>query len=110
MDFSWRRGDQGMIIKLDMANAFDRVRHSFLEKVFCKLGMDATFIRWINICIASPWMTLLVNDRVAGFFKASKGLPQGCSLSPFLYIIMANALSRSLESERASLNLSGIRF
>lgn len=33
IDSSWQRGDQGMIINLDMENAFDRVRHKFMFQV-----------------------------------------------------------------------------
>lgn len=31
------KGDKGMLIKLDMANAFDRVKRSFLFEVMRKL-------------------------------------------------------------------------
>jgi hypothetical protein len=37
---SRERGDQGMIVKIDMANAFDRVRHSFLIAVLKKFGFN----------------------------------------------------------------------
>lgn len=43
-----------MIIRLDMSNDFDLVRHGFLLKVLKKMGVDETFIRWINLCISSP--------------------------------------------------------
>lgn len=38
LHFSIHRGDKGMTIKLDMANAFDRVGHSFLYEVMYKFG------------------------------------------------------------------------
>ena len=57
-DSSWRRGDEGMIIKLDMTNVFDRVIHSFLLKVLKNIGFDETFIKWISLCISSPWIAL----------------------------------------------------
>lgn len=99
-----------MIIKLDMANAFDGARHSFLLKVLKRMGLDETFIRWIGVCISSPWITPLVNGRVVGFFKASRGLRQGCPLSPFLYITMEDTLSRRLEKDRDSHLLPSIRY
>lgn len=64
-----------MIIELDMANAFDPVRDGFLLKVLRKMGLDETFIKWINLCITSPWVAPLVNGRAAAFFKASRSLP-----------------------------------
>jgi len=35
---------KGMVIKLDMVNAFDRVRHSFLFQVMERFGFNPSFI------------------------------------------------------------------
>jgi hypothetical protein len=48
------RKEKGMVIKLDLANAFDRVRHAFLFEVMNKFGFDLHFISWIKACIGSP--------------------------------------------------------
>jgi hypothetical protein len=53
--------DKGMIIKLDLANDFDRVRHNSLFQVMEKLVFTSPFINWIKACIASPWIAPLVN-------------------------------------------------
>jgi exonuclease III len=71
------RKDKGMIIKLDLANAFDRVNHNFLFEVMKKFGFDESFVNWIRACIGSPWIAPMVNGRVTSFFKASRGLRQG---------------------------------
>eukprot|EP00253_Pinus_taeda_P008466 PITA_08466 len=72
------RKEKGMVIKLDLANAFDRVRLSFLWEVLKKFGFGMGFLKWIHACIVDPWITPLVNGRAAGFFKALRGLRQGC--------------------------------
>ena len=43
-----------MVIKLDLENAFDRVRHDFLFTVMEKLGFSKAFISWVKAYIASP--------------------------------------------------------
>ena len=58
-----------MVIKLDLANAFDRVRHEFLFEVMRKFGFDSKFVKWIKSCISSPWIAPLVNGKVTNFFK-----------------------------------------
>lgn len=63
-----------MVIKLDLANDFDRVRHKFMFDVMDKLGFGQNFIKWIKACISEPWIAPLVNGRAADFFKATRGL------------------------------------
>jgi hypothetical protein len=102
------RKEKGMVIKQDLANAFDRVRHAFLFQVMNKFGFDFHFISWIKACIGSPWIAPLVNGKISGFFKASRGLRQGCPLSPLLYALQASALSYQLENAQINKDLMGL--
>eukprot|EP00253_Pinus_taeda_P021522 PITA_21522 len=52
---SINRKERGMIIKLDMANAYDRVDHQFLTEVLRKFGISNNFISIIMECISHPW-------------------------------------------------------
>eukprot|EP00253_Pinus_taeda_P025142 PITA_25142 len=106
---SCQRNEKGMVIKLDLANAFDRVRHEFLINVMKKLGFSLVFINWVNACIASPWIAPLVNGRSTDFFQASRGLRQGCPLSPLLYAIQASVLSYQLDHNQQTQTLPGLR-
>jgi hypothetical protein len=83
---SKRRKEKGMLIKLDMANAFDRVNRSFLIKSLHAFGFTPHFVHLITACIENPWIAPLVNGRPSNFFQARRGIRQGCPLSPFLYI------------------------
>jgi exonuclease III len=107
---SCQRKEKGMIVKLDLANAFDRVRHSFLFAVMSKLGFHSQIINWIKACISSPWIAPLVNGRSAPFFQASRGLRQGCPLSPLLYAIQASVLSFQLDNCLQQKSLVGIKI
>ena len=68
------RKQQGMAIKLDMANAFDRVNHSFLFEIMSKFEFSKRFVRWVKSYISGMWMTPLVNGRPTKFFQATRGL------------------------------------
>eukprot|EP00253_Pinus_taeda_P007185 PITA_07185 len=102
------RKERGMIIKLDMANAFDRVNHHFLREVLRKFGISNNFISIIMECITHPWIAPLINGRPSNYFRSSRGLRQGYPLSPFLYIIMAETLSIHLEKLRKQKDITGI--
>ena len=104
------RKQQGMAIKVDMANAFDKVNHFFLFEIMHRMGFSANFIRWIKACISRPWIAPLVNGRPNGFFQGSQCLRQGFSLSPFLYLIVAESLSKKLEALQNNGELKGLRI
>jgi hypothetical protein len=82
--------EKGMIIKLDLTNDFDRVRHNFLFKVMEKFSFAPEFIRWIKDSIRLPWIAPLLNGRATKFFKATRGLRKGYPLSLLLYAIQAS--------------------
>eukprot|EP00253_Pinus_taeda_P003797 PITA_03797 len=68
------------------------------------------FINLIKACMEKIWIAPMINGRPANFFLATRGLRQGCPLSPFLYILMADSLSRKLTSEKHKGCLPGIKI
>eukprot|EP00253_Pinus_taeda_P023887 PITA_23887 len=106
---SKQRKEKGMLVKLDMASAFDRVDRSFICKVLMAFGFSQQFINLINSCIGNPWIALLVNGRPTNFFQTQRGIKQGCPLSPSLYILMAESLSRKLAEEKSRGNIPGLK-
>ena len=99
-----------MLIKLDMKNAFDRVKLPFLYVVLLSFGFCSEFVSLIKACNDGPWLAPLVNRRPTYFFKASGGIRQGCPMSPFLYILMAETLSRKLIGDKEAGIIPGIRI
>ena len=107
---SYRKKEKGMVVKLDLASAFDRVKHDFLFATMRNFGFSQNFIGWVKACISAPWIAPLVNGRPTNFFQASIGLRQGCPLSPVLFIIQASVLSFQLNRRLQNRSLSGIRI
>ena len=65
---SHQRKEQGMLIKLDMTNAFDWVKLSFLFKVLLAFGFNFEFVNLIKACIENPWIALLINGKSTNYF------------------------------------------
>lgn len=57
-----------------------------------------------------PWIFPLVNGIPGPPFQSSTGLRQGCPLSPYLFILMAESFSKALDYKRRTGLITGIKF
>lgn len=100
--------EEFMAIKMDMSKAYDRVEWCFLETLLERFGFDRVWVRWIMACVNSVSYSVLLNGASHGFIKPERGLRQGDPLSPFLFILCAEALMNCLNNSVASGLLHGI--
>jgi exonuclease III len=80
-------------IKLDMSKVYDRVKWAFLEAVMTKLGFATRWIKMVMECIRTVKYSIVVNGNPVGNIIPTRGLKQGDPLSPYLFILCAEALS-----------------
>jgi hypothetical protein len=87
---------RGAILKIDLSKAFDRVNWSYLRLLLTHLGFEVPFIKWVMACITWVSFAVLINGVASPFFQSECGLRQGFPLSPLLFLLVAEGLSRAL--------------
>ena len=97
-------------IKTDMSKAYDRVEWSFLEVLFQRMGFAERWIQWIMLCIRSVSYTILLNGKTYGRITPERGIRQGDPLSPFLFILCAEALVHVMNRAELQGNITGMRL
>ncbi|KAL1217921.1 putative mitochondrial protein [Cardamine amara subsp. amara] len=60
-------------------------------------------------CVSLVTYSVLVNDNSHGFIKLERGIEQGDPLSPFLFILCAEALVNILNKAEGRGSLNGVR-
>jgi hypothetical protein len=83
-------------LKLDFAKAYDSVRWEFLSAMMLALGCGPRFTETVMKLHRSARATVVCQGEPSAFFSLGRGVRQGCPLAPFLFTIVAEALSQLL--------------
>ncbi|KAL4353692.1 hypothetical protein GQ457_06G031150 [Hibiscus cannabinus] len=105
-----RKKLRGVVFKIDFSRAYDTVNWNFLISIMKKMNFGDKWCDWIYKCISSASISVLVNGVPTDRFSIARGLRQGCSLSPTLFNIVGEALSRLLSKAVEVGLFSGFRI
>jgi len=84
----------------DISKAFDTLDWKFLLVVLTQFGISVVFVQWILAILQSARLSILVNAKAVGLFSCTRGVRQGDPLSPLLFCLAEEVLSRALSAAR----------
>jgi hypothetical protein len=94
--FLHREKEPRVMLKLDIARAFDSVSWGFLMEVLRKVGFGPRFRELVSILLSTASTRVLLDGEPGPPIWHRRGLRQGDPLSPSLFVLMMNSLNRLL--------------
>ncbi|GJS67889.1 RNA-directed DNA polymerase, eukaryota, reverse transcriptase zinc-binding domain protein [Tanacetum coccineum] len=97
-----------LLFKVDFEKAFDSVNWNFLMNTMAQMGFGVKWRKWIYACLSSASVSIHINGSPSKEFPMKRGLRQGDPLSPFLFLIVAEALQVMITDLCNKYNYRGI--
>lgn len=94
------------ILKIDIQKAYDSVEWTFLEQVLIGLNFLAFFIKWIMTYVRIVSYSIVINGTPTPSFPAKKRVRQGDPMSPFLYVLAMEYITRLLHTLKEKPNFN----
>ncbi|XP_030478283.1 uncharacterized protein LOC115695353 [Cannabis sativa] len=99
-----------MAIKIDMHKAYDRLEWIFLKKVLGAFGFSVDFVNLIMQCVTTVSYSVLLNGKPLKRIRPGRGLRQGDPMSPYLFLLCNEILSRILDRAQVNGDIHGIKI
>ena len=102
----------GILLFLDFEKAFDTLEWSFIDKTLQHFGFGSSLLRWTKLFYSDIESCILNNGWSSNFFQLSRGVRQGCPLSPYLFVLSVEVLAEAIrrKKEIAGIKKNGTEF
>ena len=80
------------LVFLDWEKAFDRVRQDKLIEALTRIGFPPKYIQMIKSIYNEPHFAVRINNNTSNWKRQTRGIRQGCPLSPYLFIILMTVM------------------
>ncbi|KAA3473917.1 Retrovirus-related Pol polyprotein LINE-1 [Gossypium australe] len=88
-----------MAIKVDLEKACDQIRWDFIKYTILDAGISLFFSNVIMECVSTVSTQILWNGIPSDIFFPMRCIRQGCSLSPYLFVLSMERLGLLIHKE-----------
>ena len=89
-----------MIISIDAEKALDKIQYPFMLNTLNKLSISGMYLKIIKAIYDKPTANIILNGQKLEAFPLKTSTRQGCPLSPLLFNIVLEVLTRAIRQEK----------
>jgi len=97
-----------MILKIDLEKAFDRLKWPFIRDTL--IFFNFLDNKLILSCISTSSISILINGSSTDIFSPSREIRQGDPMSPYIFILCMERISRSIDWQVSRANWFPIKI
>ena len=81
-----------LLLEVDFTSAFDTIHHDFIKALLQHIGIGKDLTTLIMLMMGTLNASVIVNSILTEEFQIRRGVPQGCSVSGLLFILVLECL------------------
>ena len=91
----------GILLQLDFRKAFDTIEWPMIQQVLSIFNFGASIKRWIEAFYCKAESSVINNGFTTRQLELSRGVRQGCPLSPYLFILSVEILATKIRQDNS---------
>ena len=99
MEFTVTENIPGLMIFIDFQKAFDSVEWDFILNCFEAFNFGPDFIHWVKTFYKNIQSCVINNGNTSDYFLLERGVRQGDPLSPYIFVLAAEALAIAVRQD-----------
>ena len=86
----------GILLFIDFEKAFDTIEWPFIQNVLKCFNFGPVIGKWIATLYSNVESAVINGGYTTNYFKVSRGVRQGCPLSPLLFVLGVEILAQKI--------------
>ena len=90
----------GLLLFLNFEKAFFNLEWPFISKTVQYFGLGPSFLNWLIVFYCNSQGCILNNGLASTFFVLYRGVRQGCTPSPYLFVLFVEVLANAMRQKK----------